>query len=221
MEDEIANVKTIGDQILMVITSIIGLMLAKHGVGTAIVEGQEIIVEAEVMHALLFWTSNLLLFGINAIAFSKVSWFITLIRLVTKRWQKVVLWVLMVFSTAALFVASTFGYYQCHFLPDGSWNTPATSDHRCLDNWMAINTSLVTSIYSTVLVRSHTILDHPCCKRLFVLTEGSIGICVGGCSRLCRLELATQTEHHDGHHLCHERELCVSRVNPLDGTTEC
>ncbi|KAK3485442.1 uncharacterized protein B0T23DRAFT_408532 [Neurospora hispaniola] len=137
--------------ILMVITSIIGLMLAKHGVGTAIVEGQEIIVEPEVMHALLFWTSNLLLFGINAIAFSKVSWFITLIRLVTKRWQKVVLWVLMVFSTAALFVASTFGYYQCHFLPDGSWNTPATSDQRCLDNWVAIKISLATSIYSTVL----------------------------------------------------------------------
>ncbi|KAL0468412.1 hypothetical protein QR685DRAFT_564571 [Neurospora intermedia] len=137
--------------ILMVITSIIGLMLAKHGVGTAIIEGQEIIVEPEVMHALLFWTSNLLLFGINAIAFSKVSWFITLIRLVTKRWHKVVLWVLMVFSTAALFVASTFGYYQCHFLPDGSWNTPATSDYRCLDNWVAIKISLVTSIYSTVL----------------------------------------------------------------------
>lgn len=139
----------------MVITATIGLMLSKNGVGTAILEaeGEEITVEPEVMHALLFWTSNLLLFGINAIAFSKVSWFITLIRLVASWWQKLALWVLMVFSTTLLLLTSTFGYYQCHFLPDGGWNTPATSDHKCLDNWVAIKLSLFTSIYSTVLVR--------------------------------------------------------------------
>lgn len=143
-----ANVKFL--KILMVITSTIGLMLAKHGVGTAIVEGDEIIVEPEVMHALLFWTANLLLFGINAIAFSKVSWFITLIRLVTNRWQKVVLWVLMVFSTAALFAASTLGYYQCHFEPDGT----GSKKKRCLNNRFAIIFSFVVAIYSTVLVRN-------------------------------------------------------------------
>lgn len=140
-------------KVLMVVTSTIGLMLAKHGVGTAIMAGEEVAVEPEVMHALLFWTSNLLLFGINAIAFSKVSWFITLIRLVVNRRQKVALWMLMVFSTTLLLVASTFGYYQCHFLPYGSWSYPETSDHRCLDNGVAIKISLVTSIYSTVLVR--------------------------------------------------------------------
>lgn len=54
-----------------------------------------------------------------------------------------------------------------------------------------------------------------------MLTEKSIGVRIGGYSRLCRLELATQKEHQDGYHLCHERGLCVSSVNPLDGTTEC
>ena len=206
-------------------------MLTKHGVGTAIVEGdqKEIVVDPKKMLALLFWPACLLLFGINAISFSKVSWFITLIRLVTKRWQKVVLWALMLFSTLLMLVASTFGFYQCHFEPDGSTG----KKKGCLNNDFAIIFSLATSIYSTVLVGSPMTQppDIPIPQLpLFVLTEvfpsrnlhwrlsppTSCGTCLS--KRAPRLASSVPRAWPS----CECLSLPLPWVNYLDGTwTEC
>lgn len=64
---------------------------------------------------LVAWTPTALFLALNAAGLSKLSFFITLIRVSSKRWQKIALWVVAIHSTILVVGTSVLGFVDCNF----------------------------------------------------------------------------------------------------------
>lgn len=60
-------------------------------------------------------TPHALFLALIAAGLSKLSFFITLIRVAPKRWQKIALWVVAIHSTILVAGGSIIGYVDCNF----------------------------------------------------------------------------------------------------------
>ncbi|KAK3396953.1 hypothetical protein B0T20DRAFT_414900 [Sordaria brevicollis] len=80
---------------------------------------------------LLRWSPPVLLFGTWGTALSKISFCLTLLRLVKNvtRWQTVALWFLLVSITGVTIVMSVIMFFQCHF---SGFPSPIVSQSVCV-----------------------------------------------------------------------------------------
>ena len=120
--------------------------MTRYGLGRTLHTGFNLYCQ-DGYHARLRLTPVVTFAAISANWVSKLSFFITLIRVVSARWQKVVLWVLMTTSTASLiFMSFVMAFARCH-----DWSEYHSSI-ACKLTWHAGNFTFFASIYATAMV---------------------------------------------------------------------
>lgn len=105
-------------KITELIYTIITLWQINNGLGVPI---EELMASGDMpafikkMVTLLEWTPIMELFGVLGTAVSKVSFCITLLRLVVERWQKISVWFLITTCTATTIGISIISFFQCSY----------------------------------------------------------------------------------------------------------
>lgn len=94
-------------------------------------------------------TPYALFMALVAAGLSKLSFFITLIRVCSKRWQKAALWVVAVHSTVLVFGGSILGFVDCNFYrrPDGK-----NSNENCMPERTGKILALTVLMHGAIVV---------------------------------------------------------------------
>ncbi|KAK1775482.1 hypothetical protein QBC45DRAFT_453957 [Copromyces sp. CBS 386.78] len=103
--------------VIELIYTIITLWQINNGLGVPIADliGDNFTSFIQKMITLLKWTPIMELFGVLGTAVSKLSFCITLLRLVVKRWQKISVWFLITTCTATTIGISVISFFQCSY----------------------------------------------------------------------------------------------------------
>lgn len=104
-------------KIIELIYTVITLWQIRNGLGVPIADliGDNFTSFIQKMITLLKWTPIMELFGVLGTAVSKLSFCITLLRLVVKRWQKISVWFLITTCTATTIGISVISFFQCSY----------------------------------------------------------------------------------------------------------
>ncbi|KAK3396951.1 hypothetical protein B0T20DRAFT_356987 [Sordaria brevicollis] len=118
----------IASWILVLVQTILILWSTQFGLGTPVAQ-----LNMKKLPTLVEWTPTALFIAMNAAGLSKLSFFITLVRVSPKRWQRVALWFVAIHSTALLFFVSILGYIDCNFYR----RTDPMHHHSCVPDHLA------------------------------------------------------------------------------------
>ncbi|KAK1775484.1 hypothetical protein QBC45DRAFT_243351 [Copromyces sp. CBS 386.78] len=131
--------------VLMVVQASMVLWSTKYGLG---IPPSEIISKRLNVVALIKLTPHALFLALIGAGLSKLSFFITLIRVAAKRWQRVALWVVAIHSTILVAGGSILGYVDCNFYrrPDGGHPT----DH-CLPERLGKILALMVLMHGAIV----------------------------------------------------------------------
>lgn len=133
---------------------------------------------------LISWTPTALFVALSAAALSKLSFFITLIRVCSKRWQKVILWVVAIHSTILVMGTSVLGYVDCNFYRAKD----PQHHHNCVPERVGKILALTVLIHGAVVVSTF----RPWICKLFKLIGSVPGILFILRTRLVALELGNE-----------------------------
>ncbi|KAK3396963.1 hypothetical protein B0T20DRAFT_500500 [Sordaria brevicollis] len=137
----------IASWIVAIIYNSIALYMTRFGLGL------ELGYYAQVLSKERFYATPALIFSaITACWISKLSFFITLIRLVSKRRQKAMLWFLMTTSTASLLALSIMqSFVECGRLVPVLADRPGNFGKSCAHPIMTGAFSVYASVYATLM----------------------------------------------------------------------
>ncbi|KAK3396955.1 hypothetical protein B0T20DRAFT_480558 [Sordaria brevicollis] len=134
------------------IYTVITLWQMNNGLGVPIEElvaGGDFTGFFQMMVTLLKWTPIMELFGVLGVAISKLSFCITLLRLVIKRWQKVSLWFLITTCTATTLGIAIISFFQCNY--DVMPNPLLGKNRYCIKQERVIMYNIFSCAYQTFM----------------------------------------------------------------------